>query len=40
MNTWNLVSQSFRLLRSDSKLLVFPVLSAIGAAASDSPAPT
>ena len=31
--TWNLVSQSFRLLRSDKKLLVFPVLSAIGAAA-------
>jgi hypothetical protein len=31
--TWNLVSQSFRLLSSDKKLLVFPVLSAIGAAA-------
>ena len=31
--TWNLVSQSFRLLRSDKKLLVFPVLSAMGAAA-------
>ena len=31
--TWNLVTQSFRLLRSDKKLLVFPVLSAIGAAA-------
>jgi hypothetical protein len=33
MNTWNLVSRSFRLLRSDSKLLVFPILSAVGAAA-------
>ena len=33
MMTWNLVSQSFRLLRSDKKLLVFPILSAIGAAA-------
>jgi hypothetical protein len=31
--TWNLVSQSFRLLRNDKKLMVFPVLSAIGAAA-------
>jgi hypothetical protein len=31
--TWNLVSQSFRLLRSDKKLMVFPILSAIGAAA-------
>ena len=31
--TWNLVSQSFRLLRNDKKLLVFPILSAIGAAA-------
>jgi hypothetical protein len=31
--TWNLVSRSFRLLRSDKKLLVFPMLSAIGAAA-------
>ena len=31
--TWNLVTQSFRLLRSDKKLLVFPVLSAVGAAA-------
>jgi hypothetical protein len=30
--TWNLVSQSFRLLRNDKKLLVFPILSAIGAA--------
>jgi hypothetical protein len=33
MMTWNLVSQSFRLLRSDKKLLVFPILNAIGAAA-------
>src|SRR5674476_1312335 len=33
MMTWNLVSRSFRLLRSDKKLLVFPMLSAIGAAA-------
>jgi hypothetical protein len=33
MMTWNLVSRSFRLLRNDKKLLVFPVLSAIGAAA-------
>jgi Family of unknown function (DUF6159) len=31
--TWNLVSQSFRLLRHDKKLLVFPILSAMGAAA-------
>jgi hypothetical protein len=31
--TWNLVSQSFRLLRGDKKLLVFPILSAIGAVA-------
>jgi hypothetical protein len=31
--TWNLVSQSFRLLRNDRKLLVFPILSALGAAA-------
>jgi hypothetical protein len=31
--TWNLVLQSFRLLRSDKKLMAFPVLSAIGAAA-------
>ena len=31
--TWNLVSQSFRLLRNDTKLMVFPILSAIGAAA-------
>ena len=31
--TWNLVSQSFRLLRNDKKLMVFPILSAIGAAA-------
>src|SRR3954470_12175259 len=30
--TWKLVSQSFRLLRNDSKLMVFPILSAIGAA--------
>ena len=33
MITWNLVSRSFRLLRTDKKLLVFPILSAIGAAA-------
>ena len=33
MMTWNLVSQSFRLLCRDKKLLIFPVLSAIGAAA-------
>jgi hypothetical protein len=33
MGTWNLVLQSFRLLRNDSKLLVFPILSALGAAA-------
>src|ERR1035437_2472504 len=33
MMTWNLVSQSFRLLRSDKKLLVFPILSVIAAAA-------
>jgi hypothetical protein len=33
MMTWNLVSQSFRLLSHDKKLLVFPILSAIGAAA-------
>ena len=31
--TWNLVLQSFRLLRNDKKLMVFPVLSAIGAGA-------
>jgi hypothetical protein len=31
--TWNLVSQSFRLLRNDKKLMVFPILSAVGAAA-------
>jgi hypothetical protein len=31
--TWNLVSQSFRLLRNDKKLMVFPILSAAGAAA-------
>ena len=31
--TWNLVSQSFRLLRNDMKLMVFPIFSAIGAAA-------
>jgi hypothetical protein len=30
--TWNLVMQSFRLLRRDKKLLLFPVLGAIGAA--------
>src|ERR1039457_6205979 len=33
MMTWNLVSQSFRLLGSDKKLMVFPILSAIGAVA-------
>jgi hypothetical protein len=31
--TWNLVLQSFRLLRRDKKLLLFPILSAIGVAA-------
>jgi hypothetical protein len=31
--TWNLVSQSFRLLRNDQKLMIFPILSAIGAVA-------
>lgn len=31
--TWNLVWQSFHLLRNDKKLLVFPILSAIGAVA-------
>ena len=31
--TWNLVSRSFRLLGNDKKLLLFPILSAIGAAA-------
>ena len=31
--TWNLVLQSFRLLRNDKKLMVFPVLSAVGAGA-------
>src|ERR1035438_3805500 len=33
MITWNLVSRSFRLLGSHKKLMVFPILSAIGAAA-------
>ena len=33
MMTWTLVSQSFRLLSHDKKLMVFPILSAIGAAA-------
>ena len=33
MMTWNLVSQSFRLLSNDKKLMVFPILSAIGAVA-------
>jgi len=31
--TWNLVLQSFRLLRNHKKLKVFPILSAVGAAA-------
>src|SRR5947209_5691311 len=31
--TWNLVLQSLRLVRTDKKLMVFPVLSALGAAA-------
>src|SRR5690242_13694946 len=31
--TWNLVMQSFRLLRADKKLMLFPVLSGIGMAA-------
>ena len=31
--TWNLVSQSFRLLRNNNKRLAFQILSAIGAAA-------
>ena len=31
--TWNLVLQSFRLLRNHKKLMVFPILSAVGAAA-------
>jgi hypothetical protein len=31
--TWNLVSQSFRILRNDARLMLFPTLSAIGAAA-------
>ncbi len=35
--TWQLVSQSFRLLRYDTKLMVFPILSAIGALALSLP---
>lgn len=31
--TWQLVSQSFRLLRNDSKLMVFPIISGLGVAA-------
>lgn len=31
--TWNLVLQSLKLVRTDKKLMVFPILSAIGAAA-------
>jgi hypothetical protein len=31
--TWNLVLQSLQLVRSDKKLMVFPVLSAVGAVA-------
>jgi hypothetical protein len=35
--TWQMVSQSFRLLRADLKLAVFPILSAIGAIALSIP---
>jgi hypothetical protein len=35
--TWKLVSQSFRILRNDPKLLLFPVLSAIGVVALSVP---
>jgi hypothetical protein len=35
--TWQLVSQSFRLLRDDLKLIVFPILSAAGAIALSLP---
>jgi len=31
--TWNLVLQSLKLVRTDKKLMLFPVLSALGAAA-------
>src|SRR4051794_30708838 len=35
--TWQLVSQSFRFLRNDPKLVVFPIFSAVGAAALSLP---
>ena len=35
--TWQLVSRSFRILRNDVKLIVFPVLSALGAIALSLP---
>ena len=35
--TWQLVSQSFRLLRTDPKLAIFPVLSALGVIALSMP---
>ena len=35
--TWQLVSQSFRLLRNDLKLAIFPILGAIGAIALSLP---
>jgi len=35
--TWQLVSQSFRLLRADPKLALFPILSALGAIALSLP---
>jgi hypothetical protein len=35
--TWQLVSQSFRILRDDLELIVFPILSAIGALALSLP---
>ena len=35
--TWNLVLQSLKLVRTDKKLMVFPVLSAIGAVALAAP---
>uniref|UniRef100_Q025E4 Uncharacterized protein n=1 Tax=Solibacter usitatus (strain Ellin6076) TaxID=234267 RepID=Q025E4_SOLUE len=35
--TWQLVSQSFRLLRTDPKLALFPVLSAVGVIALSLP---
>src|SRR5947209_6725717 len=35
--TWRLVSQSFRLLREDLQLMIFPVLSTFGAVALSAP---